>query len=275
MSRILPPLKLNNWLSTRDTIHQYARIIGKIRGFYMPKSKHWWHITLTMNVRGLTTTPFPIDGQIIEMELDYFAHQLSIFSDRGWHTGIPFKGNSASVICTKIIRLLESQDIRLNEQILSGFADETVLPYDAKSGDDFRRTLIWIDVAFRTFKGGLRKETSPVQLFPHHLDIAMNWFSGRLVPGVDPNDEESADEQMNFGFVTGDSSIDEAYFYATAYPAPKHWGNQDLPQDAYWHTEGWIGAILPYAVLTESDDPQSLLLEFLQTTQRHGSSLMT
>jgi len=34
------------------------------------------------------------------------------------------------------------------------------------------------------------------------MDVSMNWFSGRLVPDIDPADEESADEQLNFGFVT-------------------------------------------------------------------------
>ena len=275
MSQIPPLLKLENWLDTRDIIHQYARIIGKIRGFYMPKSKHWWHITLTVNARGLTTTPFPIEGRIIEIELDFVSHKLSLFSDNGWHAGIPFTGNNPSGICSHITQTLRSQNVELDEQLLDCFTDDAALTYDPNAADRFRRTLSWIDLVFRTFKGGLREETSPVQLFPHHLDIAMNWFSGRRIPGVDPDDEENSDEQMNFGFVTGDSSINEAYFYATAYPAPKNWGNLDLPQDAYWHTEGWTGAILPYAVLTEADDPQALLLEFLHNTQHHGSSQMT
>lgn len=275
MLRKPPTLRLADWLSTRDTIHQYARIIGKVRSFYMPKSKHWWHITLTGNTRGLTTTPFPLNGQILEIELNFVSHQLSVFSENGWHIAIPFRGNSSLGMSTQIKHMLETQGIKLNEQLLSDFTDETVMTYDANAADEFRRALNWIDVVFRTFKGRLREETSPVQLFPHHLDLAMNWFSGRLVPGVDPADEESADEQMNFGFVTGDSSINDAYFYATAYPTPDNWGTQDLAQGAYWHTEGWVGAILPYAELVESRDPQALLLEFLQKAQGHGSALMT
>ncbi|ODB87563.1 hypothetical protein A3193_01205 [Candidatus Thiodiazotropha endoloripes] len=274
MTATLPSLILADWVETRDAIHQYARIIGKIRGFYMPKAKHWWHITLTVNAHGLTTTPFPVSGGTLEMQLDLISHQLSIFSNTGWNCGIPLKGNSAAGMRQQITQLLATQGIDLDEQLLSAFEDESILAYDADTADDFHRALSWIDVVFRTFKGGLRQETSPVQLFPHHLDIAMNWFSGRLVPGVDPADEDTADEQMNFGFVSGDASIDEAYFYVTAYPIPENWSGLALSQGAYWHTEGWVGAILPYARLLKANDPQAMLLEFLQQLQGHGAALM-
>lgn len=271
----LPVLDLNEWRATRDAIHQYTRIIGKIRGFYMPRSKHWWHITLTVNARGLTTTPFQLDGQLLEMELDLSAHRLGIYSSQGWQYHIPFAGQSAAGMSRRIAALLAAAGVEPAREPLQAFDDEAILPYDAAAADAFRRAIGWIDVVFRTFKGGLRAETSPVQLFPHHLDIAMNWFSGRLVPGVDPANEEHADEQMNFGFVTGDGSIDEAYFYATAYPMPENWPGLALPPGAYWHSEGWIGAILPYAKLLESTDPQADLLEFLQTAQAHGAALMS
>jgi len=39
-----------------------------------------------------------------------------------------------------------------------------------------------------------------------------------------------------------------------------------------WHTEGWTGVVLPYWV--ESDRPQGLLLDYLQSLQAHGTKLM-
>lgn len=89
----------------------------------------------------------------------------------------------------------------------------------------------------------------------------MNWFSGRLVPGVDPMNEESADELMNFGFITGDGSNPDAYFFATAYPVPNHWAELPLPDGAYWHTMGWIGAVLPNATVTVTYSPFELLID--------------
>jgi hypothetical protein len=155
----------------------------------------------------------------------------------------------------------------------SRFTDDTPLAYDFDAVDRYRRSINWIAGILAAFKGRLREGTSPVEVFPHHFDLAMNWFSGRLVPGVDPNDEESADEQMNFGFVTGDDSIDNADFYVTAYHQPEGWTDLDLPDGAYWQTGGWTGAILPYAALIESREPGDELLAFMQTVHAHGAAL--
>ena len=79
--------------------------------------------------------------------------------------------------------------------------------YDTASVSRFWQALTQIDTIFKQFRGELRQETGPVQLWPHHFDLAMLWFSGRLVPGQDPDNEEYADEQMNFGFVPGDDGL--------------------------------------------------------------------
>lgn len=274
MSQQLPSLKLNDWHPTRDTLHQYARIIGKIRSRYAPKSKHWWHITLSVSARGLTTTPFPVARQNLELILDLAAHQLVIDSSDGWSVVLPLTGQSAVGLCRRISATLAAIGIALEPDLLAAFDAEDILPYDIEAIARFRQVINWVDASFKTFKGELREETGPVQIFPHHLDVSMNWFSGRLVPGIDPADEESADEQMNFGFVTGDGSIPDAYFYATVYPAPDIWTDLALPEGAYWHTEGWTGAVLPYAAVAASEQPLELLLDYLRTLQAHGKKLM-
>jgi len=274
MSQQLLHLRLNDWNPTRDTLHQYAKIIGKIRSHYMPKSKHWWHITLSVSARGFTTTPFPIAGQILELTLDMSAHQLTIESSDGWGTTLPLVNQSAAGLCHRIRVALAAAGIELEPDLLAAFDSEEIRPYDIEAVNRFRQVINWVDAAFKTFKGGLREETSPVQIFPHHMDVSLNWFSGRLVPDVNPADEESADEQMNFGFVTGDDSISDAYFYITAYPAPDNWSDLALPNGAYWHTEGWLGAILPYAAVAAAEQPLDLLLEYLRSLQINGKKLM-
>jgi hypothetical protein len=269
-----PSLVLSEWKDTRDTLHAYAKIIGKLRGRNMPKSKHWWHITLSVSARGLTTTPFPVAGQNLELTVDLATHQLIIESSEGWSTTLPLSDQSAAGLCRQLNATLAAAGIELEPDLLAAFDNEVILPYDIAASSRFRQAINWVDSIFKTFKGELREETSPVQIFPHHLDIAMNWFSGRLVPGVDPADEESADEQMNFGFVTGDDAIPEAYFFATAYPAPDDWTELLLPEGAYWHTEGWTGAVLPYANVVTVPSPHELLLDYLRSLQAHGAKLM-
>jgi hypothetical protein len=225
-------------------------------------------------IRSGATTAFPITGQNLELTLDLAAHQLAIDSSDGWSATLPLAGQSAARLCHRISTTLAAAGIELEPDLLAAFDGEETLPYDIEAIGRFRQVINWVDAAFKTFKGGLREETGPVQIFPHHMDVSMNWFSGRLVPDIDPTDEESAGEQMNFGFVTGDGSIADAYFYTTAYPVPDNWTDLALPEGGYWHTEGWIGAILPYAAVVASEQPLDLLLEYLQKLQAHGKKLM-
>src|SRR6476469_2980389 len=50
-----PALPLNEWQDTYTTLHMWTQIVGKIRMKLSPPINHWWHTTLYVNARGLTT----------------------------------------------------------------------------------------------------------------------------------------------------------------------------------------------------------------------------
>lgn len=274
MTRQLPDLTLENWHPSRDTLHRVLRIAGALRRYYMPAQKHWWHITLSVSARGLTTAPFPVGDQSVEVTLDLLAHRLLIESSSGHHIAVPLQNQTEGGLCDRVETGFRVMGIELQPDLLSAFNSSEAMPYDAAAAGRYFQAIGWIDAVFRQFKGGLREETGPVHIFPHHMDLSMNWFSGRLAPGVDPDDAENADEQLNFGFATGDESIADAYFYITAYPAPDGWTDLPLPTGAYWRIKGWTGAVLPYAALASSDCPAELLLGFQQALLDHARRLM-
>jgi hypothetical protein len=154
------------------------------------------------------------------------------------------------------------------------FADESPRVFEAAVARNYCQAAISIDRVLKQFKAELPGETSPVQLWPHHFDLALLWFSGRKVPGVDPADEENADEQMNFGFSTGDEGMPEAYFYITAYPWPAGITDAPLPPGAVWHTKSWKGALLRYESLVGMEQPEEKLLAYLRAAYQAGSNLM-
>jgi hypothetical protein len=281
VSNLFPPLPLAEWQSTRDLLQGYARVAGRIRRLHTPTYKHWWHVCLYATATGLTTTPMatgvPDDDRTFELLLDLIGHQMVITSSHGDWFEIDFDGQSPTDLCQEVIEALSDMDIRLTsgDQGLdcAEFGRKPAV-YDAGAVENFWQALSQIDLVFKQFKAGLRQESGPVVLWPHHFDLAVLWFSGRLVPGQDPANAEYADEQMNFGFSTGDDTIPEPYFYATAYPAPEGWMDAPLPAGANWHTEGWQGAVLPYQRLVEAGDPRAELLDFLQTAHQAGSSRM-
>ena len=51
----LPELHLAEWRPTKDTLHLYGQIVGKIRLATTAPRNHWWNAPLYVNVRGLTS----------------------------------------------------------------------------------------------------------------------------------------------------------------------------------------------------------------------------
>jgi hypothetical protein len=269
---LFPAMPLADWRDTRDTLAQYARVLGKVRRAVTPPQKHWWHVSLHVTAVGLTTTPLWSNGRMWEMVLNLATHQTQITTSDGQQQTIALTGQSAAMYGGQLKAAL--QTLALPTDVVEGDYADTAGVCDPTAVARYWQALTQITAVFATFKHSFRRESSPVQLWPHHFDLALLWLSGRLAPDQDPNDPEYADEQMNFGFVTGDEAIPEPYFYATAYPAPDGFAAQPLPEPAYWHTAGWTGAILPYQALVTAVNPQQTLLNFLQTAHQAGASLM-
>lgn len=269
-----PPLPLAEWQPTLTTLQTYAKLIGKVRRAFAPRQKHWFHVSLRLNATGLTTTAIPAGSKIFEMQLDLTAHRLIVTSSRGERWSTPLTGQSPAQFRDEALAALTLMGIEPDIDH-SLFGDDSPGAYDRAAVERYWLALSQIDAIFKRFRGELREETGPVQLWPHHIDLAMLWFSGRLVPGQEPSNEEYADEQMNFGFTPGDDSIPEPYFYATAYPLPEGLTTTRLPGAAYWHTTGFSGAILPYAALVGVTAPADTLLAYLRTVQQAGARLMS
>ncbi len=272
-----PSIPLSGWQETRDTIQKYAQVLGEIRGALTPRSKHWWHTNLRPGVTGLVTPPIPAVGSrdviSFQMQLDFTAHLCTISDNNGREDQFPLEGQPISVFCTDVLQALSARGI--NPEIdQTPFSDSTPTPYDAAAAQRFWLALVQIASVFETFRAGLRKETSMLNLWPHHFDMAFVWFSGRLVAGVDPDDEESADEQMSFGFSTGDADIGDPYFYISAYPLPEELKKTALPDMVSWYDKSWEGALLMYDVLVAAEHPEQVLLEYLSTVFKAGENLM-
>lgn len=267
----LPELRTRAWRSTRDTLHAYAQVAGTIRAALTPPEKHWYHVSLRVAASGLTTTPVPAPFGTFEITLECATGQWVVATCEGLRSQTPLRGQSAAALFADTAGMLgRSVTARIDRK---QFARRTSHDFDPEAARSFWRALSWVDTQFKLFKAEQRGETSPVQLWPHHFDIALLVYSGRKVPGTDPRDPEMSDEQMNFGFVPGDDLIREAYFYATAYPEPAASRRPRLPRGAHWHRRGWQGAVLPYAVLVDARNPQGRLLEFLRTFRSWGDTL--
>ena len=65
-----PPLPYEEWRPTKQTLHRYTQIAGKIRMSLVPFRNHWWHVTLYVTARGLSTGPMPAATVEVEIAFD-------------------------------------------------------------------------------------------------------------------------------------------------------------------------------------------------------------
>jgi hypothetical protein len=273
----LPSLSLENWKATRDTLQNYSRMISAIREKMSRPHPHWWHISLRVSDRGLTTTPIPKDkntpGQSFEMILDLNNHHLIIESNFREAKKIKLTGQSLCALCEETCSLLSDIGVTLPID-KDKFSDGKSGKYDEEAASNYWIALKEINRITNKFRSELSGEKSPVQLWPHHFDLSMSWFSGRLVPGKDVNDLDSSKEQMMFGFSTGDDTISDAYFYILAYPVPNGLQNIKAPEGSRWNTDGFQGGVMMYDEFAKADNPEEKLLNYFRTFQNEGKKLM-
>jgi hypothetical protein len=251
-----PILDYERILKTRETIHSYAKFIGAIRAKMTPEQKDFWHISLHTGPQGFRTTPIPNeDGSTFEISLNLISHSASISSSAGNVRSTPLKGQSISAFSSQLLSALENMNIKPDID-LEKFQDDSELEYQADIASDIFRSYSAIDIIFKTFKGAITFETSPVQLWPHHMDIAFTCY---------PHTKDNI-EQITFGYLTGDSGIEEPYFYITAYPEIEDISGIKLANDAHWNSEGWQGVVLKYKDLIATDNPVETLTGHLKNT---------
>lgn len=271
-----PALPLADWQHTRDTLTKYAKLLSEIRYALTPKQKHYWHLNLQINASGLTTMliPAPKNASVpaFEMQMSLQQHAINISTSNGEAMTLPLHGQPPAELYQQAKAFLAVRGIR-PELDAADFGDES-MAYDKAAVERYWQALSKVAVVFGAFKAGLRGESGPVSFWTHHFDLDLLWFSGRLVPGKDPADAEHADEQMGFGFTTGDEVIAEPYFYATAYPLPEKLPSANMPEGAYWQKEPWQGAVLKYEKLLTHSKPEKLLLGFLRRVHKTAAGLM-
>ena len=243
---------------TRDALHAYSRVLGGWLKATRPRRKHWWHASLRPSLGGLTTGVVRADVDF-ELELDFISSRLRIRTTEEEAT-VELRGQSAASLASYLDETLGALGVEPSLAPGEEVRGAQEFPgYDIVQANTLGRALGSVSAALEDFRAGIREETSPIQIWPHHFDVSMVWLPGHKVPEQDPADEEYADKQMNFGFVFGDEGIDEPYFYVTAYPLPEALPTLELPAGTTWQGDGFSGAVLLYKEFVATDDPTAYL----------------
>jgi hypothetical protein len=278
----LPPLPLEEWEATKETLHRYCQIVGKVRMEYSPYRNHWWHVTLYVTTRGLTTGPIPYGGTTFDISFDLLENRLTVTTSEGDAFSFALDDLPVAEFYRRLFEGLRSLgiDASINTKPFD-LNDEHTLDTntyhctcDAGYVRRYHRVLAEVDQIFKEFAGRFNGKTSPVQVFWHSFDLAVTRFSGKRVQlpeGTDPITRDAySHEVISFGFWPGDRNVREPTFYSYTAPEPEGLTSQPLrPPAASWQEGGT--ALLTYEEVRKNRNPGETLLAFLQSAYEAGA----
>jgi hypothetical protein len=278
-----PELNYADWADTCTTLHLWTQVVGKVRLAKSPWLNHSWHATFYVTARGLTTLTIPDGLRQCQIDFDFLDHRLLIAVSDGATCALPLGPMSVADFYRRFMDLLAELGIDVSfhpvpNEILDPipFAEDRVhAAYDAEYVNRYWRVLLQADRVFKTFRARFTGKCSPVHLFWGSNDLAVTRFSGRPAPahpGGIPNlpdavtREAYCQEVSSAGFWPGGGSSDEAAFYSYAYPTPEGFAGYPVqPAAAHFHP-GLGEFLLPYDAVRTADDPDAVLLAFLEST---------
>lgn len=286
-----PELPYAAWKDTRDTLHLWTQIVGKIRLALTPWRNHSWHVTLYVTPRGLTTSPISHSGGSFSIDFDFIDHLLWLRTSDGRVRQMMLRPMPVAEFYAGLMAALGELGIvvrinRMPNEIPGAVPfdrDRVHSAYDPDYANRFWRVLLASHDVMAHFRTAFLGKVSPVHFFWGSFDLAVTRFSGRTAPrhpGGVPNlpdqvaQEAYSHEVSSAGFWPGGGGpVEYAAFYSYAYPAPEGFSAARVrPAQAMWSNE--LGEfLLAYDAVRTAQDPDATLMEFLQSTYEAAADL--
>jgi hypothetical protein len=283
----LPPLPYPAWEQTKETLHLWAQIVGKVKLASSHPKNHWWHVPLYLDVHGLTTRLLHgADGTPFEIRFDFAAHRLVVGTATAEESFALADGLTVAAFDERLHETLRRLDLDVaivetpfGVPMTTPFPEDTEhASYDSEAVERFWRALDWSADVLEEFAGWFCGKQSPVHLFWHSFDLALTRFSGRRAPALPEADavtrEAYTHQVVSFGFWAGDRQVREPSYYSYTSPEPAGLRDRQLEPagKVRWVEMGASSlAMLTYEEVRTAPDPRATLLGFLESAYEAGA----
>ena len=280
-----PSLPYEEWHETRDTLHMYAQVIGKLRLAWSPFEPQWGNVPFYLTARGLTTSPMSVGGRSLEAEFDLLSHELVLRTNTGDVQRRALGGDVAGFY-QDVVRMLRAWRVEVSiwpvptevSRPIPFPEDRTHNTYNADHATRFFNVLSMVDLVMKEHRAQFRGRTSPVQFFWGTFDLALIRYSGRAVDppaGAGLIERVAGDaEVICAGWWPGDERTPYPAFFAYAYPAPEGIDRISIePASAAWNA-GAREFLFPYEAARNAAQPRRAILDFLRTTYTGAAGLL-
>lgn len=280
-----PALPYEKWRKTRDTLHMYAQVVGKLRLALSPFEPQWGHVPLYVTSRGLTTSPIPVGERTFDAEIDLVGHELVMRTSDGVIERRAL-GGAVADFHSDVLCMLRRIDLDVAITPLpSEVSDPIPFPEDRihdtyvpEQANRFFEVVSSVDSALKKHRARFRGKVTPVQFYWGTFDLTVTRYSGRA---VDPPKDRgiirrvSGDaEVICAGWWAGDEHRPEPSFFAYGYPSPAGIERASVKPDAAGWSEAAGEFLLPYEAVRAASDPGLAIHEFLDSTYSAAAEIM-
>jgi hypothetical protein len=281
MGNAWPELEWAEWAATANTLHMWTQIVGKTRLALTPLQNHWWNVPLYVSARGLTTSPMPWRGDVLEIEFCFRRHELDLRMGSGARAQLELRPRTVADFYAEYRKALAGLGV---EAKIWPMPVEVAAPirfdqdtehksYDPAAVERFHKVLIQVDTLLKRFSTGFQGKISPVHFFWGSFDMAVTRFNGLACPGPqrpDPMQQEAySHEVISAGWWPGNGGYGAAAFYSYTVPVPAGLAEKTVRPGAWDAALGEF--ILKYDEVRASASPEDAVMSFLETSYAAGA----
>jgi len=280
-----PALPYHAWQDTRETLHMWTQIVGKVKLELVPFLNEWWQVGFTITARGLTTSTIPFGRRLFQVDFDFIDHRLDIRLDDGSSRSLLLLPRSVADFYHEFMAALEQLGIQVRittspvevENTIPFDQDHLHASYDPEYVTRFWRILVQVERLLQQYRTPFVGKSSPVLFWWGSFDLSESRYSGCRAPEREWPARWMAlaveQEQALAGFWPGNSKLPQPAFFAYTYPEPPGCREAAIqPDPAYYHLE-LSEFILLYEEVRKARSPDQMVLDFFQSSYEVGATL--
>lgn len=279
-----PPLPLEAWKDTRDTVHMWSQIVGKVALALAPPLNHSWGIALHLTARGLTTSLLPHGDRSFTIEFDFVDHQLVVQTTDGARRVLALEPRPVAAFYRDLMAVLSEMALAVTiwpmpveiPDPIRFDLDEQHRSYDPEFVNRFWQILVHVQRVLARSRCAFIGKCSPVHFFWGSFDLAVTRFSGRRAPareGPAFMRDAYSHEVISHGFWPGSAPVLEPAFYAYGVPEPAGLKTARIQPAAASYLARVGEFILPYEAVRTATSPEQALTEFVESTYDVAATL--
>ena len=278
MSEPWPDLPYPAWRETKDTLHMFTQVVGKVKLELCPFLNQWWEVAFGLTARGLGTGPIPHGEASFDVEFDFVAHRVVVRHSDGAERAVELRPRSVADFHAALMGALGELGVDVEINTLPSEVpdpirfeeDEVHASYDGEHAARYWRILLGVSRVMERYRTPFHGKSSPVNFYWGGFDLSETRFTGRSIPPPAEGGRimEYGEDEENFavGFWPGADPFPHPILYAYMIPAPE--GQERLSvQPAAARFEPGLGEfVLLYEDARAGGDPAAAIAAFFQST---------